>query len=160
MRRSGKFVTLAGLAALWACAMDASAQSSKAVEDRQAIMKSNGAALAAITAFYKENKGTMADVERHLAALQDNATKAGNPALWPRGTSAGELGAKATGAKPDIWDKMDDFRKATANFDAEVKKLAATVKSGDKAAAEAAVGTFPRTACGTCHQPFRARRET
>jgi cytochrome c556 len=160
MTTFGRLTVLAGIVAIWACATDASAQSNKAVEDRLALMKANGAAVAGITGFYKENKGTMADVEKHLATLQANARTAQSPALWPKGTSVTELGPKATAAKPEIWEKQDDFKKAAANFETEVQKFSATVRSGDKAAIEAALGGFGRNACGTCHQPFRGKRET
>jgi cytochrome c556 len=142
--------------------MDASAQSGKAVDDRQALMKANGGALGGITAFYKENKGSMADVDRHLSTLQANATKLASSAdaLFPKGSSTNELGTKATGSKPDIWMKWDDFKKAAGTMDAEVKKLAAAVKGGDKAAIEAAIGGMGRVGCGTCHTAFRGKRDT
>jgi cytochrome c556 len=154
MRKTGKFAALAGLAVVWACAMDASAQGNKAVEDRQALMKSNGAAVAGITAFVKENKGTMADVQRHLATLQTNSGNVAKEALWPKGTSTAELG-KATRAKSDIWTKWDDFKKADATFDAEVEKFAAVARGGDKAAIEPALATLGRNTCGACHTAFR-----
>jgi cytochrome c556 len=160
MKKLGGFAVVAGMAALWACSMDASAQSGKAVDDRLALMKANGAAVAGITAFYKENKGTMADVEKNLATLQANAAVVGNDSLWPKATSANELGSKATGAKPDIWMKWDDFKEAATSMDVEVRKFAATIKGGDKAAIDAALGTFGRGACGTCHTPFRGKRDT
>jgi cytochrome c556 len=159
MNKISKFAVLAGMAALWACAMDASAQSGKAVEDRIALMKANGAAVAGINAFYKENKGTMADVDKHLATLQASAGKIGSEAAWPKGTSVTELG-KATRAKPDVWDKWADFKKIAEGMDAEAKKLAAVVKGGDKAAIEAAVGVFGRNTCAACHTPFRGPAQT
>jgi cytochrome c556 len=160
MIKPGKLTALAAIVAVWACATSASAQTAKAVDDRLALMKSNGGALAGITKFYKENQGSMADVEKHLATLQANSTKIASDALWPKGTSANELGSKATGAKPDIWAKPDDFKKAAATYTAELQKFSATIKSGDKAAIDSALGGFGRNACGACHQPFRGKRET
>jgi len=72
------------------------------------------------------------------------------PLLFPKGSLTDQ-----SKAKPDIWEKWDDFEKAAKNLEAWAEKLRDTAKTKDVAATEAVVKDFGRNACGTCHTPFR-----
>jgi len=135
---------------------DVAAQDKGSVESRQKIMKANSATLKAISAYMKEGKGSPQELEQRVLQIASNANKL--TALFPKGTSADDLGTKTTGAKPDIWAKWDDFKKAADNLGTQANKLAGVVKTGDKGAIGKAMGTFGKGACGGCHRNFRQKK--
>ena len=150
MRRAG-FAVVA-IAAAFACGA-ALAQQKSVLEQRQDLMKNNGAQSKAINDFIKEGKGTPADVEKAAAQIADNAKKI--PALFPAGTGMAENPGKSY-AKPELWQdkaKFDGFVKALGDG---AMKLQAAAKTGDKAQIEAAAGDMGKQGCGGCHQAFRA----
>ena len=158
MSKLVKLSVLAGMAIAFvftAAPQDVLAQN-KTVEARQKAMKGFGGNMKAIAGFVKAGKGSAADVEQRLMRMASAADKI--PGLFPKGTSSDDLGIKVSGAKPDIWAKWDDFKKASTNLGTEAKKFAAVIKGGDKGAINAAFGGFGKAACGTCHRPFRAKR--
>lgn len=152
----GVFAGMA-MALAWTTVPTNAVAQSKSVEARQKIMKGFGGNMKAIAGFVKQGKGSAADVEQRLLRMATASDKI--PGLFPKGTDVGKLGPKVSGAKPDIWAKWDDFKKASANLGDQARKFAAVVKTGDKGAIGKAFGGFGKGACGTCHRPFRAKRQ-
>ena len=60
-------------------------------------------------------------------------------------------------AKPEIWSKADDFKKALAAFQAETAKLAGLARAGNADAIKAQISAVGKT-CGGCHDDFRVKR--
>lgn len=60
-------------------------------------------------------------------------------------------------AKPEIWSKADDFKKALAAFQAETAKLATLARAGNADAIKAQIPAVGK-ACGGCHDDFRVKR--
>jgi cytochrome c556 len=73
------------------------------------------------------------------------------PTLFPQGSDQGK-----TGAKPEIWEKWDEFTEHADDLKNEAAMLASAGQSGDLAIVRA---QFDKTAriCGDCHKPFRSR---
>ena len=116
------------------------------VADRQRLMKLNGAS-------WKDaqDKFKAGNVEAIVVNAETMAINAEHiPLLFPKGSLTDK-----SNAKPDIWEKWDDFEKAAKNLEAWAEKLRDTAKTKDVAATEAVVKDFGRNACGTCHTPFR-----
>jgi len=116
------------------------------VADRQRLMKLNGAS-------WKDaqDKFKAGNVEAIVVNAETMAINAEHiPLLFPKGSLT-----DTSKAKPDIWEKWDDFEKAAKNLEAWAEKLRDTAKTKDVAATEAVVKDFGRNACGTCHTPFR-----
>ena len=116
------------------------------VADRQRLMKLNGAS-------WKDaqDKFKAGNVEAIVVNAETMAINAEHiPLLFPKGSLTDQ-----SKAKPDIWEKWDDFEKAAKNLEAWAEKLRDTAKTKDVAATEAVVKDFGRNACGTCHTPFR-----
>ncbi len=93
-------------------------------------------------------KGNAANAKAIKAAVESKDYAS----LFPKGSTAGK-----TKAKPEIWEKSDDFAKAAKNLNKAAGELAAAAKSGD----DAAVGTKVKAlgdACASCHKQFRAEK--
>jgi cytochrome c556 len=99
-----------------------------------------------------------------------DATAAGNAAtdlvllskhdqsrLWPEGSDNFALGEKATRAKPDIWEKPDDF---ASKYQALVDGAAAMEKAAG-GGVESLKGGMAALggACGGCHKVYRQSRD-
>jgi cytochrome c556 len=118
------------------------------IEKRQDAMKGNSANAKAIKAAVESKD--YATVEAKAKDIMATADRI--PSLFPKGSTAGK-----TKAKPEIWEKSDDFAKAAKNLSKAAGELAAAAKSGD----DAAVGTKVKAlgdACGACHKQFRAEK--
>ncbi len=88
------------------------------------------------------------DVAARNAAIMEFMSKL----PWDRfapGTDQGN-----TKAKPEIWQKMEDFRAKADKMQAEVAKLAQVAKTGDFDALKAQVGETGK-ACKACHDEYR-----
>ena len=116
------------------------------VEERQQVMKDNGAAWKHVQDQLKA--GSLDGIAADAKKMSDNAKRI--PALFPEGTLT-----EKSKAKPEVWQRKAEFDKAAMNFVAQADKLGAAAQSNDKAAVEAIAKDFGRNACGTCHQPFR-----
>jgi len=118
------------------------------IEKRQDAMKGNSANAKAIKAAVESKD--YATVEAKAKDIMGTADKI--PSLFPKGSTTGK-----TKAKPEIWEKPDDFAKSAKNLSKAASELAAAAKSGD----DAAVGTKVKAlgdACGACHKQFRAEK--
>jgi len=70
------------------------------------------------------------------------------------GFVAGTENVGNTKAKPEIWSKAADFKKAGDNMQAEVAKLAALANAGDADGFKKQFGAVGGT-CKACHDDFR-----
>jgi len=140
VRRKWVLVALLGLAV----GMSASQVFAQA-ENRQKVMKSNSADAKAIKAAVEAKD--YATVETKAKELMGNADQV---ALFPKGSKTGK-----TKAKPELWEKPDDFAKAAKNLGKAAGELAAAAKSGDDAAVGVKFKALGDT-CTSCHKAFRA----
>jgi len=116
-------------------------------EKRQAAMKSNSANAKAIKAAVESKD--YATVEAKAKDIMGTADRI--VSLFPKGSTTGK-----TKAKPEIWEKSEDFSKAAKNLSKAAGEVASAAKAGD-----AEVGVKVKAmgdACGACHKAFRAEK--
>jgi cytochrome c556 len=118
------------------------------VEKRQSLMKNNSESVKAIKAAVEAKD--YATVEAKAKDIMGNADKI--VSFFPKGSETGK-----TKAKPEIWEKPEEFGKAAKNLGKAASELAATAKSGDDAAVTTKVKALG-DACGACHKQFRAEK--
>ena len=136
-------LAVVGMTALVSAQMSAG----DAIEKRKALMKEQGKAWKDIQDKTKSGdiKGVVPDAEK-LAQTSTQIT-----ALFPEGS----LDPEKSAAKPEIWQKKDEFNAAAKNLETWAAKLKDTAATGNAEQTQAVVKDFGRQACGTCHQPFR-----
>jgi cytochrome c556 len=119
------------------------------VADRQRMMKLIGANWADAQAKLKAG-----NIEGIAVNAEGIAVMASHiPALFPQGS-----GTQASYAKPEVWEKWQDFAAAAKNAETWAERLRDAARSKDAAAMEAVSKEFGPKACGTCHTPFRRPR--
>jgi cytochrome c556 len=118
------------------------------IEKRQAAMKGNAADAKAIKAAVESKD--YATVEAKAKDIMGTADKI--PGLFPKGSTTGK-----TKAKPEIWEKSEDFGKAAKNLNKAASEVAAAGKSKDDAAVTTNVKALGE-ACLACHKQFRAEK--
>jgi cytochrome c556 len=59
-------------------------------------------------------------------------------------------------ALPAVWEKQDEFKKASERLESEAAKLAEVSQNGDEAAVKAQIGAVGKS-CGGCHETFREK---
>ena len=116
------------------------------VADRQRIMKLNGASWADAQAKLKAGNFEAVAVNAETMAL--NAEHI--PMLFPKGSLTDK-----SKAKPEVWEKWNEFTAAAKTFQTESEKLRDAARAKNQAQTEAIAKDFGRNACGTCHTPFR-----
>jgi len=121
------------------------------VEYRQKVMSGVGADMGAISDILKHGLPFTAAIALHANRLEDAATLI--PTAFEKPVSAG-----ATDAKPEIWQKPDEFKQAIADFASAADALEDAADDGDAAAIQAAFKELG-SACGSCHKPFRKPKE-
>ena len=134
------FVTLAVAAQVFAQA--------DVIEKRQKLMKSNSEAAKAIKAA-AESKD-YATIELKAKDIMGNAEKI--PDLFPKGSTVGK-----TKAKPEIWEKGDEFAKNPKALGKAASELADAAKAKDDAAIGVKVKALGEV-CANCHKNFRAEK--
>jgi cytochrome c556 len=72
------------------------------------------------------------------------------PALFPEGSLTDK-----SKAKPEVWQKWPEFQAAAKNLETQSEKLRDAARAKNGQATQDIVKDFGRTACGTCHTPFR-----
>ncbi|OQW94471.1 MAG: hypothetical protein BWK79_05790 [Beggiatoa sp. IS2] len=72
------------------------------------------------------------------------------PALFPQGSDKGK-----TDAKPVIWEKWEDFKKAAQDASTKAGAFVTAVEGDDKAVIKTAFGDLG-AACKACHKDFKA----
>ncbi len=119
------------------------------VEERQALMKSNGQALGLLGATVKGERAF--DAEAVLAALEQinaNAEKLDVEVHFPEGSGGGE-----SRAAPVIWEDWTGFVEAVARYkEAAAAGVAAAPTSVE--ALQSQVGAIGQT-CSNCHETYR-----
>lgn len=144
---------LMGLAVL-APGEAASAEDVKQVaEKRSMAMKSMGGSMRVIKG-YVGGRGSKDDVAKAVAVIASTAPNI--TALFPKGTGMEAL--PKSEAKPEIWQKWDEFGAAAKTLGDKAAILAAAIDSGDKGKIGAAFGDLGKVGCGGCHRVFRQKR--
>jgi cytochrome c556 len=129
-------------------------QAADPITDRRDAMKSNGAAMKAISEVLKAD-GAVADIAPQAAKLNDVATKL--PTLFPAGSDQPQgKDPGHTMAKPEIWQNQADFATKVKALQDEVAMLNTAVAGGDMAAIKAEFDKVGE-ACGGCHKVYRAK---
>ena len=124
------------------------------IEQRQAVMKMNGASLKTLVPMARgEQPWNQSAAIQALDTLQKNGVAI--PGLFPRG-SGSEAGVK-TAALPSIWEKFADFQTAAKTLADASENLLKLARANDEAGFKAGFATIGR-ACGGCHEPFRAKQ--
>jgi cytochrome c556 len=116
------------------------------VADRQRVMKLQGASWADIQA--KAKAGNIEAIAVNAETLAMTARQI--PALFPEGSLTDK-----SKAKPDVWQKWPEFQAAAKNLEAQAEKLRDAARAKNEQLTQDVVKDFGRTACGTCHTPFR-----
>lgn len=122
----------------------------KLMHERHEGMEDIGDAFKVLSREMKSDSPDLEAVRTHSATV---ARLAPQVSRWfPPGTGP-DVGK--TRAKPEIWQKPEDFAARTRTFQAAAQKFDATVKAGDAAAVKASFGELGKT-CKGCHEPYRA----
>jgi cytochrome c556 len=118
------------------------------IEKRQKLMKSNSEAAKAIKA--AADSKDYATIELKAKDIMGNAEKI--PDLFPKGSTVGK-----TKAKPEIWEKGDEFAKNPKALGKAASELADAAKAKDDAAIGVKVKALGEV-CANCHKNFRAEK--
>lgn len=118
------------------------------IQKRQDAMKANSAAAKAIKGAVETKD--YATVEAKAKDIMGTADKI--VSLFPKGSTTGK-----TKAKPEIWEKSDDFSKAAKNLSKAADELASAAKAGNAADVDVKVKALGE-ACNSCHKQFRAEK--
>lgn len=151
--RKARAVAVLSVAALLAVsgaalAIDAEA----AIKSRQDFYKDMGKNFKGLHDALKADNPSPDELKKFAAVIGGKAGKI--PALFPAGTGP-ESGIK-TGAKPEIWQKWDEFKKDAGAFDGAAEALNAAAQAGDVATVRKAWENVGE-ACKTCHETFRQK---
>lgn len=119
-----------------------------AIQKRQDAMKGNSAAAKAIKGAVETKD--YATVEAKAKDIMGTADKI--VSLFPKGSTTGK-----TKAKPEIWEKPDEFSKAAKNLSKSADELASAAKAGNAADVDVKVKALGE-ACNSCHKQFRAEK--
>ena len=155
-RSAAVLVGLAILASVAAsCASSSKPMSAAAptdiIAERQRLMKLKGASWADAQAKAKAGNVEGIAVNAETIAFIGRIT----PDLFPEKTDS----KTQTWAKPEIWQKWDDFTKASKNEETKAAELRDASRAKDAAKVNALMANFGREACGACHQPFRTPKQ-
>ena len=130
----------------WASAQMPKAGSGDPIADRQRLMKLNGANWR--DAQDKAKAGNFEAIAVNAETIA--VTGAHIPALFPQGSTSDK-----SSAKPEIWQKWDEFQQAATNLTTWAEQLRDASRAKDSAKVQEIMKEFGGKACGACHQPFR-----
>lgn len=119
------------------------------IEKRQKLMKGNSAAAKAIKKGVEEKD--YATVETKAKEIMGNMDRVLD--LFPKGSTS-----EKSLAKPEIWEKWDEFSKNPGKVKKAAGELAEAAAAKDEARVEAKVKALG-AACKGCHEPFRAEKK-
>lgn len=118
------------------------------IEQRQKLMKSNGEATKAIkAAAAAKDYATVQAKAKDIIANGDKVLD-----IFRKEATQGK-----TKAKPEIWDKWEEFSKNPAKVKKAASELADAAKSKDDGAITVKVKALG-DACASCHKVFRAEK--
>jgi cytochrome c556 len=118
------------------------------IQKRQDAMKGNSAAAKAIKgAVETKDYATVEAKAKDIGGTADKIVS-----LFPKGSTTGK-----TKAKPEIWEKSDDFSKAAKNLNKAASELASAAKAGNADDVDVKVKALGE-ACISCHKQFRAEK--
>lgn len=145
---SGRAVTvLASVAVLAACATTTMMSADEAIPARQKLMKEQGAASKSISD--KAKAGQIQAIVADAETLTETSNKI--PSFFPEGS----LNPGKSRAKPEIWQKRSEFEGYAKLLNSKATQLAATARTGNAQATNAAIADLGRTTCVACHNAFR-----
>jgi cytochrome c556 len=137
---------------LTALSMPAQADGVGAIAYRKAVMSSVGGHLKAIVGILKGQGGDKAHLLAHAESLAALAVITQD--AFPLGSDAA---AGKTDAAARIWEKPQDFKRATDAFISETAALAAAANTGDLRAFGKQLGVVGKVGCKGCHSAFRSK---
>jgi len=118
------------------------------LQKRQDAMKGNSAQAKAIKgAVETKDYATVEAKAKDIGGTADKIVS-----LFPKGSTTGK-----TKAKPEIWEKPDDFSKAAKNLGKAASELASAAKAGNADDVDVKVKALGE-ACNSCHKQFRAEK--
>jgi len=121
------------------------------VKYRQKVMAGIGADMGAISEILKNGLPFTAAIALHADRIGD-ATEL-IPTAFEKPVSEG-----ATDAKPEIWEKPDEWKDAIRGLEKAADALEEAADDGDTAVINASFKELGKR-CGGCHEPFRKPKE-
>jgi len=119
-----------------------------AIGERQKLMKRQNADAKAIkSAVDAKDFATVETKAKDLIGTSEKIV-----GLFPKGSDTGK-----TRAKPEIWQKPDDFAKYAKSLGKAADELAAAAKAGNEADVNVKVKALGAV-CSSCHKEFRAAK--
>ncbi len=148
LRRSLVLIPLvaATLAACTTAAPQRMVGTDDVVFDRQRIMKVQGAMWTDIQNKFKA--GNIEAIAPNAEVLAITALQI--PTLFPEGSLT-----EKSKAKPELWQRRDEFNKAAKNLAVWSERLRDASKAKDEKAVADIMKDYGRVSCGSCHTPFR-----
>lgn len=141
----------AGKASTNASAPVSREQAQQIFRERHEGMESIGKATKAITQELKSNSPDVAVIRSSAARINELARKSSG--WFPAGTGKDVI--EKTRAKPEIWQKPDDFAAKDRGLQQAAQAFNAAAQSGDMNAIKARFDTLGKT-CKACHDSYRA----
>ena len=125
------------------------------VKERETTMKSMGDAMKKISAYVKNEGGTIDGVREGAATIQQASHKI-VPGLFPANTGMGTV--KDSEAKPEIWQQWPQFQQAAQKLELTSAELVTVASTDDRAAIARQFGQVGQS-CGGCHDNFRQKKD-
>ena len=129
------------------------AQARKVLHDRHEGMEATGDAMKLVSGELKKDNPDLAKVRGGAATFARYAPQV--KGWYPPGTGPD---AGKTRAKPEIWQKPQDFRAKAVQFERAAQAFNAAARGTSLAAIRAAHADVGK-ACKACHEPYRAPEE-
>ncbi len=122
------------------------------MEEREALMKSNGKAMGMLAPIVKGEKDfDAAVVMQALTTLAEDAQKMDAAVLWPEGSNTGD-----STSSPKIWEDKAGFQAAIDKFRADTAAAVAAAPA-DLDALKVQFGSVASN-CSGCHEAFRVKK--
>ena len=141
---------LTGLALAGSATVQAQVKPEDAIKYRQSVYTVMGWNFGPLAAMAKGERPYDKDAAARHAGIVEFMSKLPLEGFIP-GSDKGN-----TRAKPEIWEKMDDFKAKLEKMQAEVAKLNTAAKSGDFNTFKAQLGETGK-ACKACHDQYSAK---
>ena len=136
--------------AVLAIGVTAALAQSSAIEQRQKLMKANGAATKTGTQMVKGEIAFDLGKAKEILQVYANTADKAHTYFPPDSKTGGD-----TTASPKIWENQADFRKRFDDWAQDIKRASAETK--DFESFKAAFGTVTK-ACGSCHETYRIKK--